>query len=196
MNAKDLNALRATLVQPPVATYTDSGLVVTRAQVRLAGLAAVRMATLATTLPRAMKAHPERAEALVREMEVHADQAVAYRVDLHQGQAEVRVWAAAPKAEPEAGDLLYAEVFESMPAAMEAVRGRGPGAGSVALAGQARFLAVTVHHASGWVASVLPELQRGHEVWTVVGPHEVPAWLETQKAPRMALFGGSDVLDA
>jgi hypothetical protein len=185
-----LNVLRRALAQPEVQTCTLSALSLSVSQVRMLG----RMGGVVSSMDATIRLCVEdgnlaHAETVLREMEVLAAQAQHFRSDLLEGPAEVRVWNQHPVEDPAPGDLVGVRAVPSMPAAMEAVRGRD--GDHVDLAGHARFLPVTVHHTSGWVAAVLPEMDPRQESWAVVSPMELSMWISSLKAPR-APVGGAD----
>lgn len=190
MALDSLNALRRLLALPEVSTHSLSALSLSAAQVRMLGRMGGVMgkmdASIRLCIERGDLAH---AELVLREAEILATQAQAFRSDLLRGPAEVRVWRENPCEVPDDANLLAARAFGSMPEAMESVRGRGQGV-HLDLVGQAKFLAVTVHHVSGWVAGIIPGFDATSESWFVVSPAEWPAWVSSLKVRAPKPVGG------
>lgn len=171
-----LNILRGLLGHPPVTEFSLSALSLLSAQVRMLGRLGGFMGSLDATVRRMVDADEiDAANELLHEMERVCVESRTYRSDLLTGGAELRVWRDLPREVFDAEDLIAAHPMPSLIAGMEAVRGRGPCATSE-LFGQAKFLHVTIHHASGWAVAILPSAQADMERWFVIGPLEWPAW--------------------
>lgn len=171
-----LNLLRRLLGHPPVAQCSMSELCLMSAQVRMLGRLGGFMGSLDATVRRMVDADEvDAANELLNEMERLCVESRTYRSDLLVGGAELRIWHDLPREVFGPEDLVAAHPMPSLIAAMEAVRGRGELA-NVDLVTAARYMHVTIHHASGWAVAILPSAQADMERWFVIGPLEWPAW--------------------
>ena len=171
-----LNLLRRLLGHPPVAQCSMSALCLMSAQVRMLGRLGGFVGALDSTIRRLVaRGELDEAEGLLVEVRHLCAERLTYRSDLLTGGVELRIWRDRPLAVFTDDDLLSARPMPSMSAAMEAVRGRGELA-SVELVTAARYMHITVHHASGWAAAIQPSANVETERWIVVGPSEWPQW--------------------
>ncbi len=171
-----LNLLRRLLGHPSVAQCSMSALCLMSAQVRMLGRLGGFIGALDSTIRRLVaRGELDEAEGLLVEVQHLCTERLTYRSDLLTGGVELRIWRDRPLAVFTDADLLSARPMPSMAAAMEAVRGRGELA-SVELVTAARYMHITVHHASGWAAAIQPSANVETERWIVVGPTEWPQW--------------------
>jgi hypothetical protein len=171
-----LNLLRRLLGHSPVAQCSMSALCLMSAQVRMLGRLGGFVGSLDATIRRMLDlGQHDEAAALLDEVQHLCTERLTYRSDLLAGGVELRIWRDRPLAVFTDADLLAARSMPSMAAAMEAVRGRGELA-TVELVTAARYMHVTVHHASGWAAAIQPSADVETERWIVVGPTEWPQW--------------------
>lgn len=171
-----LNVLRGLLGHPPVTEHSLSALSLLSAQVRMLGRLGGFMGSLDATVRRMVDADEiDAANELLNEMERLCVESRTYRSDLLTGGAELRVWHDLPREVFGPEDLIAAHPMPSLVAGMEAVRGRGELA-NVDLVTAARYMHVTIHHASGWAVAILPSAQADMERWYVIGPLEWPSW--------------------
>lgn len=171
-----LNLLRRLLGHPAVAQCSLSALCLMSAQVRMLGRLGGFVGSLDATIRRLVDlGRHDEAAGLLAEVQHLCTERLTYRSDLLTGGAELRIWRDRPLPVFTDADLLSALPVPSMAAAMEAVRGRGELA-SVQLVSAARYMHITVHHASGWAAAIQPSADVETERWIVVGPTEWPEW--------------------
>jgi hypothetical protein len=171
-----LNLLRRLLGHPPVAQCSMSALCLMSAQVRMLGRLGGFIGALDATIRRLVgRGELDEVEGLLAEVQRLGAERLTYRSDLLTGAAELRIWRDRPLDVFTDADLLSARPMPSMAAAMEAVRGRGQLA-NVELVTAARYMHITVHHASGWAAAIQPSADIETERWIVVGPSEWPQW--------------------
>jgi hypothetical protein len=171
-----LNLLRRLLGHPPVAQCSMSELCLMSAQVRMLGRLGGFIGSLDASIRRMVDlGQRDEAAALLDEVQHLCTERLTYRGDLLTGGAELRIWRDRPLDVFTDADLLSARPMPSMAAAMEAVRGRGELA-NAELVTAARYMHITIHHASGWAAAIQPSADVATERWIVVGPTEWPQW--------------------